>query len=108
MQDFVRIAVTTDLDRDRVLERASAALQGFKWRGGDSDMQGPYVTGTNARGVKVQIWLGEAPADVTLSFHQIKPYMAGDSLFKDETLNQLKAFLATLGSVDRVTWIDDD
>lgn len=108
MRDFVRIAVTTAFDKDHVLGRAKAELSDFTWRGGDSDMQGPYVAGTNAHGVKIQIWLDETPADVTLSFRQIKPDRTDTSLFKDKTANQLQAFLATLGRVDRVTWIDDD
>ena len=68
MKDFVRIRLNTDLNSQQAADRLAVALPAFAWRLGDSDAQGPYVSGTDAAGVQVMMWLGEQPADLTVSF----------------------------------------
>ena len=45
-----------------------AHLPAFRWRQGDSDAQGPYVSGSRPDGVHIKFWWGEQPHDLTVSF----------------------------------------
>ncbi|MBB6249199.1 hypothetical protein [Rhodanobacter sp. A1T4] len=68
MKDFVRIDVVSELGQDAIFQILKEALPSFQWRQGDSDAQGPYVSGMHKDGVKIQAWLGEQPVAVSASF----------------------------------------
>ncbi|HIV70678.1 MAG TPA: hypothetical protein H9903_07095 [Candidatus Aquabacterium excrementipullorum] len=68
MKDYVCIDVRSDLDQAGWRELLKASLPDFAWRGGDSDAQGPYLTGLRPDGVDIQCWMGEAPAEMAVSF----------------------------------------
>ncbi|MFY9479399.1 MAG: hypothetical protein WAQ08_17285 [Aquabacterium sp.] len=72
MKDYVRIDIRSDLDQAGWRELLKAALPDFAWRGGDSDAQGPYLTGRRPDGVHIQCWMGEAPAAMAVSFRGAK------------------------------------
>lgn len=68
MKDFIQIRIETSLNAAQGLNYFREALPRFKWRQGDSDMQGPYISGTNDKAVQLMLWLGEKPCDFTISF----------------------------------------
>ena len=77
-------------------------LPGFAWRGGDSDAQGPYFSGSDGAGVRVKYWFGEQPCDLTLSFDP-----AVDAEQRSALLDQVAATLAPrLGRVIVVTGLE--
>lgn len=73
MKDFVCIDVHSDASDVVVYEAARRAFPDFDWRRGDSDMQGPYVSGRNTDRVQIKIWLGEKPYSMTVSFQDVWP-----------------------------------
>ena|SRR6218665_702250 len=72
MKDYVRIDIQSDFDQARWRQLLEAALPDFAWRGGDSDAQGPYLSGYRPDGVDIQCWMGEAPAEMAVSFRGAK------------------------------------
>ena len=43
----------------------------FKWHRGDSDAQGPYISGMNSDDVQIKLWLGESPMSIVVSFDDV-------------------------------------
>lgn len=68
MKDFVCIGIDSNISDDLAYEYARRALPEFNWRRGDSDMQGPYLSGGNADHAQIKIWLGEKPFEMSVSF----------------------------------------
>lgn len=69
MKDYVCIDIQSDLDQAGWRQLLETALPDFAWRGGDSDAQGPYLSGVRTDGVDIQCWTGYAPAEMAVSFH---------------------------------------
>jgi hypothetical protein len=72
MKDFVSIDIESRLSNDDVYLILSSGLSEFSWRRGDSDMQGPYVSGRDANSVTIQCWTGENPMQMSVSFRGVK------------------------------------
>lgn len=68
MKDYVRIDIRSDLGQAGWRELLEAALPDFAWRGGDSEAQGPYLSGRRPDDVHIQCWMGEDPAEMAVSF----------------------------------------
>lgn len=68
MKDFFTFDLKCKLSKQQVLDIVSINLPDFKWRQGDSDAQGPYLSGLNSNEVRTQIWMGEYPMDMFVSF----------------------------------------
>lgn len=72
MKDYVRIDMQSDFDQAKWRQLLETTMTDFAWRGGDSDAQGPYLTGRRPDGVHIQCWMGEAPAEMAVSFRGAK------------------------------------
>lgn len=86
-----------------IVERIRERLPEFKWRGGDSDMLGPYQSGTSDNGVCLRIWLGERPFDVLLSFSMLQGDMVDREAVKTSILQRVTVQLSELGTLVDVT-----
>src|SRR5262249_8741019 len=62
------IDVASELDHDAIFHILREALPSFLWRHGNSDTQGPYVSGRHQDGIVIQAWLGEQPMAMSSSF----------------------------------------
>lgn len=71
MKDYICIDIESNLTSPTVLELAMSTFPDFKWHSGDSDSQGPYVFGTSEEDVQIQIWLGEQPVEMSVSFRNV-------------------------------------
>lgn len=72
MNDFISIDIESRLSDGDVFAIFSESLPSFTWRRGDSDAQGPYVSGVDSHGVKIQCWTGESPMAMSVSFRAAK------------------------------------
>ena len=102
MKDFVIYDVRCTLVKQQVLDIVIRNLPDFKWRQGDSDSQGPYISGMNRDDVQIKLWLGEAPVSMSVSFDDVwigEP----DREEKKDALIQLldKAVVPLLGVVTK-------
>jgi hypothetical protein len=70
MKDFVTYDIRCNLSKAQVYEKAVGALSEFAWRQGDSDAQGPYISGSNDQRIQVKLWLGEDPLALSVSFRR--------------------------------------
>lgn len=71
MKDFVTYDVRCTLVKQYVLDIVTRNLPDFTWRQGDSDSQGPYISGTNRDDVQIKLWLGESPVSISVSFDDV-------------------------------------
>ena len=72
MRDFITYDVRTSLPVERIYEIVAKQLPEFAWRQGDSDAQGPYISGTDSDAVQMKLWLGEDPMTISASFRAIR------------------------------------
>lgn len=103
MKDFIHVRMAGELEASALLDRLDDALPNFKWRQGDSDMQGPYVSGVNEDSVQMMWWLGEQPIDVTVSFVQATSSVSSNKALMDRLLQDL---LPSMGAVVEVMGVD--
>ena len=68
MKDIVTIEFDSICGQEKMLATFKTSLPDFQWRGGDSDMQGLYISGRNKNSVNIQIWISESPNAATVSF----------------------------------------
>lgn len=68
LKEIINIDVRPSISDDEIFHHFSHTLPKFKWRRGDSDMQGPYLSGVSPDYVDIQVWLGEKPITVFISF----------------------------------------
>lgn len=87
MKDFVTIEFQSTCSQDEVMTALKAYLSGFQWRGGDSDMQGLYISGKNTDSVNIQVWLSESPKTATISFRSSWLDVADREVLKQQLLN---------------------
>lgn len=71
MKDFVTYDVRCILAKQQVLDIVTFNLPEFKWRQGESDAQGSYISGINRDDVQIKLWLGEAPVGISVSFDDV-------------------------------------
>lgn len=71
MKDFVTYDVRCTLAKQQVLDIVIRKLPDFKWRQGESDAQGPYISGMNRDDVQIKLWLGESPVSISVSFDDV-------------------------------------
>ena len=57
MKDFITYDIESELKQDEVYQIINNKLPGFRWRKGDSDSQGEYISGRNQDGVTIKAWL---------------------------------------------------
>ncbi|MGO4502934.1 MULTISPECIES: hypothetical protein [unclassified Dyella] len=89
MNDFISIDIESGLSDGDVFAIFSEALPGFTWRRGDSDAQGPYVSGIDSQGVKIQCWTGESPMAMSVSFRAAKVDDEARELLANTVLEEL-------------------
>ena len=68
MKEYVSIDIQSNKDVATVIGLCNQLLPDYSWKSGDSDAQGPYLSGKNKDSVKIKIWLGEAPYEMSISF----------------------------------------
>ena len=71
IKDFVTYDVHCTLAKQQVLDIVTRKLPDFKWRQGESDAQGPYISGMNSDDVQIKLWLGESTMSITVSFDDV-------------------------------------
>ncbi len=104
MKDFIHIRIrTSGLEAEQIINCFTEKLPSFKWRQGDSDMQGPYVSGTNAGAVQLMMWLGEQPNDLTVSFAGATSSASENRALIDQLLQELAP---SLGEIVEVLGLD--
>lgn len=103
MKDFISFRIRSKLSATAVRGHLSDELPGFKWRQGDSDMQGPYISGTNNDGVRLMMWQGEQPNDLTVSFAGATSSAEENSALIDRLRDRLAP---SLGEVVEVLGVD--
>ena len=102
MKDFITYCIRSGLAKKQVFDIVKRTLPDFQWRQGDSDAQGPYVSGSNDDHVQIQLWLGEDPVDMFVSFS--RAWMdAGDREKKKSELIEVvdKSVAPLLGAVTK-------
>ena len=100
MKDFVSFDLVSDLDPPSIFERAKGALPDFNWRMGDSESQGPYITGTNSDLVQVKLWLGEKPIAGSVSFNGAMVNAQDRERRKEDLFKQIEGtFLSSIGTM---------
>ncbi len=100
MQDYISIDVQSKLGQADIYYCLSQAFSGFKWRSGDSDAMGLYVSGQSDEGANIQIWLSESPFEMAISFRGLPHDMVGRDKFKETIMEKFKAeVLPTLGQL---------
>lgn len=98
MNKFFSFTFQTESTKSEILEALKKDLPAFKWRGGDSDAQGPYISGRDAEGAQIKIWLGEYPFDATVSFRSSWDVPEKDFL-KSEFISGFKKILGKFSVV---------
>lgn len=68
MKEYVSIDIESDIEATSMFDIFKQLLPEYDWRSGDSDMQGPYLSGKNIDDVRIKIWLGEKPFEMSISF----------------------------------------
>src|SRR5947207_247010 len=76
MNEFFRYDIRSGLTETEVWTLASRVLPMFRWRRGDSEVQGPYVKGENSDSIMIDLWLGENPIAMTISFRNVPSGLA--------------------------------
>lgn len=71
MKDFVTYDVRSSLSKSRIFELVTRSFPGFRWRQGDSDSQGPYISGMDPDDLQIKLWLGESPIKISISFDDV-------------------------------------
>lgn len=71
MKDFICIDLKTSLDDNEINNYVRCFFSDFAWRSGNSDMQGRYISGVNIDGVHIQLWLGDRPVAMSISFRDL-------------------------------------
>jgi len=100
MSDFFRYDIQSTLRDDDIWKLASRALPMFRWRRGDSDAQGPYIKGQNDDSVMIELWLGENPIAMGISFRNAWKELSTREQLKQTQLDLiLKHFVSFLGEV---------
>ena len=95
MKDFVRIDLTSELNRVDILHVFSRDLPDFTWRTGDSDAMGGYVSGLDESKVQIQIWTDKSPMDLFISFRASK----SDLEYRSRVLDRVRQSLLEIGQV---------
>lgn len=88
---FSSSSFETRLSKEAMIEKLKYSFPDFRWHGGDSDAQGPYISGTAQNSIRVQIWLGETPYDATVS---IRPESV-DAAQRDVFMSRFEEVLQT-------------
>lgn len=57
MKDFITYDIESELKQDEVYQKINNKLPDFRWRKGDSDSQGEYISGRDQDGVTIKVWL---------------------------------------------------
>jgi len=94
MKDFISLDFDSSMAPGDVMALAEHALPDFAWRSGDSDMQGPYVSGMNASDVQIKIWLGEQPFQMSVSFRALHAAADAREKIKEELMERINKVLA--------------
>lgn len=90
MKDYVSIDVRpTTKENNKVFESVKLSLTKFSWRTGDSDALGPYISGRDADDITIQIWLGEEPYAMSVSFEGAWPDSADREIRKQDLLTMI-------------------
>ena len=106
MKNFLSIRLDTPLDEQAICDQLEAGFPDFAWRRGDSDAQGPYISGVDQAVVQIKCWMGERPVDVAASFRSAWPDVEGREDRKQQAAQQLLRLLRSLGEVVEVAETD--
>lgn len=104
MRDFIAIDLRTSLSQAEVREQLESLLPHFRFRMGDSDLNGRYVSGADEEQAQLQVWLREAPATLTLSLRRWRVGATNRDEAKGVLWARLTAeVLPALGEVVRIS-----
>ena len=87
MKDFVSFDLQSELSEEQVFACLTQFLKAFVWRRGDSDMQGPYIYGSSKDSVQINLWLGERPIAMSVSFRRAWPNVPNRETLKKELID---------------------
>lgn len=100
MKDYVSIDIQPNISNDLIHKVLMEKLPDFKWRTGDSDMQGPYISGVNSDNIHVKIWLGERPVAMSVSFASVIAEVKVLNDMKEKIIDRIKNdLLPSLGRI---------
>lgn len=71
MKEFVSVDIQSVCDEAEIKICVERLFLDFTWHSGDSDTQGPYLFGVNEDCVRIQLWLGERPIAMSISFRDM-------------------------------------
>ena len=100
MSNFISLDIDSPLSPDAARDLIADRLPEFSWRRGDSDAQGPYLSGVSTAGVRIQCWVGENPMAMSISFRSASM----DGAAREPALDAiLKTLFPGLGTVRAMT-----
>jgi hypothetical protein len=100
MKDLITYDIGSKLNAGQVFENVTRALPSFDWRRGDSDAQGPYISGTNDELIQVKLWLGEAPIQMSVSFRRAWPDATDRENRKQQLIESIiKNLIPSIGTI---------
>jgi hypothetical protein len=100
VKDFITYDLRCVLNKKQVFDKAIETLSAFAWRQGDSDAQGPYVSGTSDDHVQVKLWLGEAPIAMSVSFRRAWPEVPDREGRKNEVIDLIeRELIPVIGTI---------
>jgi len=100
MKDFITYDINSKLGEEEIFDLVTKILPNFKWRRGDSDAIGPYVSGRNNGGVRIELVLGENPIEMSVSFRSVPPGISEQENHKLQLVQLIQTtLLPSLGIV---------
>ena len=99
MKEVYSFDIASAMEERAAIETIKTLLPHYQWRTGDSDAQGPYVSGLAPDGTNVKIWVGERPFEMSVSFSLMPKDVENREDKKRAGLEHLSTVLAALGKV---------
>lgn len=100
MKDFICIDIESDLSGDEIRHYVGQLLAEFRWRSGDSDSQGAYVSGMSDEGIQIKLWFDENPIAMSVSFRNVWLESLERESNKQKLIDRVKeTFLPVIGKV---------
>lgn len=100
MKEFISINLRTNYSDDEINKYVFQFFPDFKWRSGDSDMQGRYISGVDVDGVQIKLWLAERPVAMSISFHGLRLNLLDREPKKEEVVRRVRdTLIPMLGEI---------
>ena len=102
MKDFINYYIQCSLSKKQVFDTMVHTLPAFMWRQGDSDEQGPYISGADGNSIQIKLWLGEAQIGMSISFRRAWMDVGDREKSKSELVEVIdKSVIPLLGVVTK-------